>query len=236
MKSLDDSMTAETQRQHYETKDKGGGNGSADSAEFTGMPIVGTNHFDNVEIHSELSAEELLAYIALYKSMSIINSDESDPDAEQILNITPQDIMDFFKETEFFSITANVTHGNTCGGQNCRRTLVDKSWEYYCDGSHDNLSGEIGPCKTADELREKIMEITDSEANGVDEKSFKKLIEEYMKLINKELDITEVDYRRFGAADNAKAEEFYQKLIEDGEIPNNYWSVDTPMGGEDSDE
>ena len=236
MESLDDSMTAETQRQHYETKNKGGGNGCADSAEFTGMPIVGTNHFDNVEIDSELSAEELLAYIALYKSMSIINSDDSDPDAEQILNITPQDIMDFFKETEFFSITANVTHGNTCSGQNCRRILVDKSWEYYCDGSHDNLSGEIGPCKTADELREKIMEITDSEANGVDEKSFKKLIEEYMKLINKELDITESDYRRFGAADNAKAEKFYQKLIEDGEIPNNYWSVDTPMGGEDSDE
>ena len=236
MKSLDDSMSAETKRQHYETKDKGGGNGSADSAEFTGMPIVGTNHFDNVEIDSELSAEELLAYIALYKTMSIINSDDSDPDSEQILNITPQDIMDFFKETEFFSITANVTHGNTCGGQNCRRTLVDKSWEYYCDGSHDNLSGEIDPCKTADELREKIMEITDSEANGVDEKSFKKLIEEYMKLINKELDITEADYRRFGAADSAKAEEFYQKLIEDGEIPNNYWSVDTPMGGEDSDE
>ena len=236
MKSLDDSMSAETKRQHYETKNKGGGNGCADSAEFTGMPIVGTNHFDNVEIDSELSAEELLAYIALYKSMSIINSDESDPDAEQILNITPQDIMDFFNETEFFSITVNVTLGNTCSGQNCRRTLVDKSWEYYCDGSHDNLSGEIGPCKTADELREKIMEITDSEANGVDEKSFKKLIEEYMKLINKELDITEADYRRFGAADSAKAEEFYQKLIEEGEIPNNYWSVDTPMGGEDSDE
>lgn len=236
MESLDDSMTAETQRQHYETKNKGGGNGCADSAEFTGMPIVGTNHFDNVEIDSELSAEELLAYIALYKSMSIVDPDDNDPDAEQILNITPQDIMGFFKETEFFSITVNVTHGNTCGGQNCRRTLVDKSWEYYCDGSHDNLSGEIGPCKTADELREKIMEITDSEANGVDEKSFKKLIEEYMKLINKELDITESDYRRFGAADNAKAEEFYQKLIEDGEIPNNYWSVDTPMGGEGSDE
>lgn len=236
MKSLDDSMSAETKRQHYETKNKGGGNGSADSAEFTGMPIVGTNHFDNVEIDSELSAEELLAYIALYKSMSMIDPDESDPDSEQILNITPQDIMDFFKETEFFSITANVTHGNTCSGQNCRRTLIDKSWEYYCDGSHDNLSGEIGPCKNADELREKIMEITDSEANGVDEKSFKKLIEEYMKLINKELDINEADYRRFGATDSAKAEEFYQKLIEDGEIPNNYWSVDTPMGGEDSDE
>lgn len=90
------------------------------------MTIVGTNHFDNVEIDSELSAEELLAYTALYKSMSIIDPDDSDPDAELILNITPQDIIDFFMETEFFSITVNVAHVNTCSGQNCRRTLVDK--------------------------------------------------------------------------------------------------------------
>lgn len=53
-------MSAETKRQHYETKNKGGGNGSADLAEFTGMPIVGTNHFDNVEIDSELSAKNFL--------------------------------------------------------------------------------------------------------------------------------------------------------------------------------
>ena len=236
MKSLDDSMTAETQRQHYETKNKGGTNGCADSAEFTGMPIVGTNQFGNVEINSALSAEELLAYIALYKSMSIIAPDENDPDAEQILNITPQDIMDFFKETEFITITSEVTHHNFCGGQNCKRRIVDKSWEYYCDGDHDNLTGEIGDCLTADELRKKIMEITDSEANGVDEKSCKKLIEEYMKLIKKELDITEADFRKFGAADNAKAWEFYQKLIDSGEIPNNYWSVSTPIGGEESNE
>lgn len=236
MKSLDDSMSAETMRQHYETKNKGGTNGCADSAEFTGMPIVGTNQFGNVEIKSELSSEELLAYIALYKSMSIIALDENDPDAEQILNITPQDIMDFFKETEFIKISSEVMHHNFCGGQNCKRRLVDKSWEYYCDGDHDNLTGEIGECLTADELRAKVMEITDSEANGVDEKSFKKLIEEYIKLIKKELDITEADFRKFGAADNAKAWEFYQKLIDSGEIPNNYWSVSTPIGGEESNE
>lgn len=236
MESLDDSMSAETKRQHYETKNKGGTNGCADSAEFTGMPIVGTNQFGNVEINSALSAEELLAYIALYKSMSIIAPDENDPDAEQILNITPQDIMDFFKETEFITITSEVTHHNFCGGQNCKRRIVDKSWEYYCDGDHDNLTGEIGDCLTADELRKKIMEITDSEANGVDEKSCKKLIEEYMKLIKKELDITEADFRKFGAADNAKAWEFYQKLIDSGEIPNNYWSVSTLIGGEESNE
>ena len=83
---------------------------------------------------------------------------------------------------------------------NCKRRLVDEVWEYYCDGDHDNLSGEIGACKTADELREKVMELTNAESNGVDEDSFNKLIEEYMKLIEKELDITEADYRKFGAA------------------------------------
>ncbi len=236
MASLDDSLTAETHRQHYETEQQNMANGNADSAEFTGMPVVGTNHFGNVEINSELSAEELLAYIAIYKSMSIINPDDSDPDAEQILNITPQDIMDFFEETEFITITTDVTHGNFCSGMNCKHRLVDEVWEYYCDGDHDNLSGEIGACKTADELREKVMELTDAESNGVDEDSFNKLIDEYMKLIEKELDITEADYRKFGAADNAKAQEFYQKLIDEGAIPNNFWNVETPIGEEDSDE
>ena len=236
MASLDDTLTAETHRQHYETEQQNMANGNADSAEFTGMPVVGTNHFGNVEINSELSAEELLAYIALYKSMSIINPDDSDPDAEQILNITPQDIMDFFEETEFIPITTEVTHGNFCSGMNCKRRLVDEVWEYYCDGDHDNLTGEIGSCKTADELREKVMELTDAESNGVDEDSFNKLIEEYMKLIEKELDITEADYRKFGAADNTKAQEYYQKLIDEGAIPNNFWNVETPIGEEDSDE
>ncbi len=236
MASLDDTLTAETHRQHYETEQQSVPNNNADSAEFTGMPVVGTNHFGNVEINSELSAEELLAYIALYKSMSIINPDDSDPDAEQILNITPQDIMDFFEETEFIPITTDVTHGNFCSGMNCKRRLVDEVWEYYCDGDHDNLTGEIGACKTADELREKVMELTDAESNGVDEDSFNKLIEEYMKLIKKELDITEADYRKFGAADNTKAQEYYQKLIDEGAISNNFWNVETPIGEEDSDE
>lgn len=80
------------------------------------------------------------------------------------------------------------------------------------------------------------MELTDSESNGVDEESFKKLIDEYMKLIQKELNISESDYRKFGAADNAKAQEFYRMLIDDGEIPNNFWEINTPIGEEDSDE
>lgn len=57
-----------------------------------------------------------------------------------------------------------------------------------------------------------------------------------MKLIEKELDITESDYRKFGAADNTKAQEYYQKLIDEGAIPNNFWNVETPIGEEDSDE
>lgn len=236
MASLDDSLTAETHRQHYETEQQSVPNNNADSAEFTGMPVVGTNHFGNVEINSELSAEELLAYIALYKSMSIINPDDSDPDAEQILNITPQDIMDFFEETEFIIITTEIIQNNFCTGMNCKRRLNEDVWEYYCDGDHDNLTREIGACKTADELREKVMELTDAESNGVDEGSFKKLIDEYMKLIKKELDITEADFRQFGAADNATAQEFYQMLIDDGEIPNNFWEISTPIGEKESDE
>ena len=118
-------------------------------------------------------------------------------------------------------------------------TFADGAYDgevYYCDGDHDNLTGEIGACKTADELREKVMELADAESNGVDEDSFNKLIEEYMKLIEKELDITEADYRKFGAADNTKAQEYYQKLIDEGAIPNNFWNVETPIGEEDSDE
>lgn len=51
-----------------------------------------------------------------------------------------------------------------------------------------------------------------------------------MKLIEKELDITEADYRKFGAADNTKAQEFYSILIGDEEIPNNFWNIETPIG------
>lgn len=74
------------------------------------------------------------------------------------------------------------------------------------------------------------MELTDAESNGIDEDSFNKLIDEYIKLIEKELDITESDYRKFGAADNTKAQEFYSILIGDEEIPNNFWNVETPIG------
>lgn len=71
--------------------------------------------------------------------------------------------------------------------------------------------------------------------NGVDEDSFKDLIDEYIKLIKKELEIDEADFRQFGAADNSKAQEFYEKLVKDGSIPNNFWEIDTPIGEEESD-
>ncbi|HCR74012.1 MAG TPA: hypothetical protein DIW26_06455 [Ruminococcus sp.] len=234
MASLDDSLTAETHRQHYETEQQSVPNNNADSAEFTGMPVVGTNHFGNVEINSDLSAEELLAYIALYKSMSIINPDDSDSNAEQILNITPQDIMDFFEKTEYISITAEITHNNPCIGQNCKRRLTGDyesgySWEYYCDSDHDNLTGKIGECLSADELLKKVMELTEAEDIGVDEKNCKKILEAYIDMFKKELDIDESGFRQFGAKDNAKDMEFYEKLIKD-ELPNSgLWQVNTPF-------
>ncbi len=246
IEELNDEFTPTEHRQHYEVEVTGGINGVDDSAEFYGRPIPGTNNFGNTEINSDLSAEELLAYVALYKSLLTINSDDADadPDAEdeeETVNITSQDIMDFFEKTEYISITAEVTHNNPCAGQNCKRRLVGDvesgySWQYYCDSDHDNLSGAIGSCLTADELIAKIMELTNSEDIGVDEESCKKIIESYLDMFKEELDIDESGFRLFGAADNTKAQEFYRKLISDGEIPNNFWEVNTPIDGEESND
>ena len=161
----------------------------------------------------------------------------ANPDAEETepsLNITPQDIMDFFEKTEYISITAEITHNNPCIGQNCKRRLTGDyesgySWEYYCDSDHDNLTGEIGECLSADELLKKVMELTEAEDIGVDEKNCKKILEAYIDMFKKELDIDESGFRQFGAKDNAKAMEFYEKLIKD-ELPNSgLWQVNTPF-------
>ena len=239
MSSIDDTMSANERRQHYEVYDGGSGNGSADSAEFTGKPIVGTNSFGNVEISSELSVEELLAMTALYKSLKGMGGTDED-DAEQMYNITPDDIMEFFKETEFIPITAEITHDHTCDGRCKRRMTGDLetgySWEYYCDSNHDWLNGEIGVCKTKDELTEKILELTNAEDNSVDAEAAEEIIKAYLDTINKKLGISESDYRQFGAADNERAKAFYEMLIdpEQGEIPNNFWTVETPFNGEET--
>ena len=236
---LNDGLTPSEHRQHYEVEISNGGNGIEDSVEFNGKPIVGTNGFGNVEINSELSSEELLSYIALYKSLVTMKPDDSnaDPDAEEAepsLNITPQDIMDFFEKTEYISITAEITHNNPCIGQNCKRRLTGDyesgySWEYYCDSDHDNLTGEIGECLSADELLKKVMELTEAEDIGVDEKNCKKILESYIDMFKKELNIDESGFRQFGTKDNAKAMEFYEKLIKD-ELPNSgLWQVNTPF-------
>lgn len=238
MKALDEIMRAKEHRQHYEVSNGGGGNGVLDSEEFTGQPIVGTNHFNNVEIKSDLSAEELIAMIGLYKTLMLINSNDTDTDTEDdteiACNITPNDIMDFFKKTEYISVTTQITHGHPCGGRNCKRRLKGDyesgySWEYFCDNDHDWLSGVI-TCKTKEELIQKILELTKAKENDIDEKSAKEIIDEYIKTINDELGITKNEYRKFGAADNVMAKKFYEMLIdpEQGVIPNNYWTVDTP--------
>lgn len=232
---LNDGLTPSEHRQHYEVEISNGGNGIEDSVEFNGKPIVGTNGFGNVEINGELSSEELLSYIALYKSLITMKHDDADAEeSEPSLNITPQDIMDFFEKTEYISITAEITHNNPCIGQNCKRRLTGDyesgySWEYYCDSDHDNLTGEIGECLSADELLKKVMELTEAEDIGVDEKNCKKILEAYVDMFKKEPDIDESGFRRFGAKDNAKAMEFYEKLIKD-ELPNSgLWQVNTPF-------
>ncbi len=237
---LNDCMTAEEKRQHYEVVNNGGANGTPDAEEFNGKPIVGTNSFDNVEIDSDLSAEELMAMTSLYKTLLLVQSGGKTEDGTDYeYNITPDDIMTLFEDTEFIPITAEITHNNACTGQNCRRRLVGDyengySWEYYCLADHDNLNGSISPCISKDELLEKIMELTEAEDNGFDVDQCEEMIDEYIKNINDELDIDEGDYRQFGSADNERAKDFYETLIDptaDG-IPNNIWEVPLPVANE----
>ena len=243
IQSLEDELSPNEHRQHYEVEVGYSSNGVDDATEFSGMPVVGTNHFGNTEINSDLSAEEMLAYVALYKSLITMNPDEENPDAddeEMQLNITPQDIMDFFEKTEYIPITTEVTHDNPCTGMNCKRRMIQTDsgyfWEYYCDSDHDNLTGEIGACPAADELLEKVIDLTGAEENGIDTEQAQKLIDSYIDMFKKELDIDEGDFRKFGAADNSKAQEFYQKLI-DGELSGaDIWEIDTPIGEEGASE
>lgn len=237
--ALNDGLTPSEHRQHYEIIASGGENGIYDSAEFNDKPVVGTNFFGNVEINSDLSSEELLSYIALYKSLITMNPDDAnaDPDSEEpepSLNITPQDIMDFFEKTGYISITAEITHNKSCSGQNCKRRLIGDyesgySWEYYCEDNHDNLTGAIGECLSADELLEKVMELTKAEDIGVDEKNCKKILEAYVDMFKKELNIDESGFRQFGAKDSINAQEFYEELI-NSELQNSeLWQINTPF-------
>lgn len=248
IQSLEDELSPNEHRQHYEVEVGYSSNGVDDATEFSGMPVVGTNHFGNTEINSDLSAEEMLAYVALYKSLITMNPEEEHPDAdnpdaddeEMQLNITPQDIMDFFEKTEYIPITTEVTHDNPCTGMNCKRRMIQTDsgyfWEYYCDSDHDNLTGEIGACPAADELLEKVIDLTGAEENGIDTEQAQKLIDSYIDMFKKELDIDEGDFRKFGTADNSKAQEFYQKLI-DGELSGaDIWQIDTPIGEEGASE
>lgn len=243
IQSLEDELSPNEHRQPYEVEVGYSSNGVDDATEFSGKPVVGTNQFGNTEINSDLSAEKMLAYVALYKSLITMNPEEENPDAddeEMQLNITPQDIMDFFEKTEYIPITTEVTHDNPCTGMNCKRRMIQTDsgyfWEYYCDSDHDNLTGEIGACPAADELLEKVIDLTGAEENGIDTEQAQKLIDSYIDMFKKELDIDEGDFRKFGTADNSKAQEFYQKLI-DGELSGaDIWQIDTPIGEEGASE
>ncbi|MCR5168121.1 MAG: hypothetical protein K6C13_13045, partial [Oscillospiraceae bacterium] len=239
LSEVDDTLTAAESRQPYEVSRNDGANGISDSTEFTDKPIVGTNFFGNTEIQSDISAEELLSYIALYKTLETFDtakSEEDDSEEESMAKISLKDISEFFKETGYIPITVEITHDNSCDGK-CKRRMITGSeggieWEYYCDGDHDDLYGEIGKCISEDELLAKIIELTEPEKYGMDEDSCKKMIGGYLELIKKELDISEDDFRKFGAADNEKAKEFYDMLTDEGDIPNNFWDVYLPMDGE----
>lgn len=231
--SIADVLTPDESRQPYEVTATSGGNGIDDAEEFNDKPIVGTNNFGNLEINSDLSAEEMLAYIALYKSLITMNPTDTDDEEEMSLNITPQDIMDFFEKTEYIKITAEITHNNSCTGMDCKRRLIETDdgvyWEYYCDSDHDNLSGEISVSLTADELLDKIIELTGAEEKGIDAEQGQQMIDSYIEMFKEELEIDESEYRNFGASDNTQAKDFYEQLVTDSLSGGDIWDVDTPF-------
>ena len=95
IENLDDCMTAEENHLHYEVLNNGDSNGTLDTVEFNGMPIKDTNHFDQYEIQSSLSAEELVAMTALYKSLTLIQTNgNTEDDSEYSINITPDGYYD----------------------------------------------------------------------------------------------------------------------------------------------
>lgn len=242
--SLNDELRATEKRRHYEIARAGGKNGKKDSEEFAG-PIVGTNKFDDVEIDSDLSAEELTALIAIYKTMTNTGetpstSDDENEETENIYAISPKDIMTFFDKTEYIKIEQTFTGDHQCEEGNCTRRLVGNfksgySWEYSCPGNHIHMSGKM-TVKTKDELIEKLVEILNDQNNTTTTvEECNEIFDAYMDMFNKELGDNK---RYFGAADNSVALTFYNMLInpEMGEIPNNFWKNNSDEStGDDND-
>lgn len=241
--SLNDELAASEKRRHYEIYRDAHKNGVKDSDEFAG-PIVGTNKFDDVEIHSDLSAEEMVALIAIYKTMTNTGEKPSasseGEESENIYCITPKDIFNFFKKTEYIKIKQTFTHNNNCPGNNCIRTLEGdyKSgyhWKYSCLGDHDNMFGEM-IVKTKDELIEKMVELlNDVDGVSTTKEECIEIFDTYIDMIDKEIGGKR---RYFGADDNAAALVMYNMLIdpEQGEIPNNFWNdFEDESSGDEND-
>lgn len=133
-----------------------------DSEQYTGNPVFGTNQFDNYVIDTELTAEDLVALIAVADYVKKTTDKDyenpviTDENGKELSSwcITTEDISEFFEVTEFVQYESDLTKGE-CNG-NCQRLLKGTlltgcSWEYYCDGEHDVLSGSVVSVRSVDE-------------------------------------------------------------------------------------
>lgn len=214
LEHLNDMYSPEPQYQPWECPIGGAFNFNNDSDEFGMQPVVGTNHFGNTEIKSELSAEDLTALIAISKVIQSAHSSENDED--YIMTISVNDINQFFVDTEFFNIDAYVVQNSfTLCSSGCKRRLVGSwedgwEWEFYCDSPHRILYGEIKPCKNLDEMLETIVDVYDGESVGIDLNSCKELYNEYSDYIYEKIKKLEDTPHLFGAADSSRSDIFYE--------------------------
>ena len=230
----DQASAHETWLPHEGHKDPGR-NGRPDSADLENMPIPDTNFFEDCEIKTPLSANDFVAYIAIYKTLDFIdkqtNGEGESMSSSEGFSITMYDIVDFFDKTGFFDVEAKITSGYTCPG--CTRVWLhpgqkitfkdgnviecdpESSGQFveFCPGGHKHLHGRM---KVLDEynteadtdLVRSIMELTNAEENGISVNDIFDLKEAYLDY----MDDVRGSKTIWAFVNKAKADEYYKVL------------------------
>lgn len=217
-----------------------------DAAQYKNQPIA-CNAFDLDSLHfnTNLTAEDIFPYIALSRTISIMNdgnnndsdNENNDSDTQFFAEITSEEINDFFEKTDFIHIDAHL-EGYDCG--RCKRRLVGSwktgwKWEYYCrdsgeDYHHMILSGSIS-VKTEEQLLEAVMTEYGAEEAGITENDCLDLIDIYKEYISDVLGGTK---HEIGKNNYALAESNYMLYLMGYGPPPSPWVFKTPMNTDEN--
>lgn len=203
------------------------GNGKTDCMEFNDEALPGLNNYGNTVIQSSMSAEELLSIIALAK---ILKNNMDQPDGYSY-SITAKDISDFIKDTDFVPVSSYISTAVSCRDHNCRRRLQctwngGYYWVYFCHGHHQQLLGNVGQCKTKDELINIVMNLYDANSADLSREECVEICDDYLEYIKETMDITERDYHYFGGKDKSRSTNMYRTLHQGRNLVNDYWNLE----------